>query len=131
MLDKPQVNIFVICDRVIRDQNGKPSLLGVFDTLTFPVFPAVFPFVLFTQIVAPKGEYQFSIHLSETESAPKKLFEEAIKVADDPGRAYVETNLSLLFDHPGLFEFRLYINAEPKLTCPFRVYQVVQVAPHA
>jgi hypothetical protein len=121
---KPQVNIFAICDRVVRDQHGKPSLLGVFDTFIFPVFPATFPFVLFTQVTAPPGHYQMTVHLGPADGESKRLFESPVQVEDEPASAMIEANLNLAFDHPGLFEFRLYINDAPVLTRPFHVRQV-------
>lgn len=124
MLDKPQVNIFAICDRVIRAQNGKPSLLGVFDAINLPTFPAAFSFVLFTQIMAPRGEYRVTIHMCVEEGMPQKLFEGSIQIPEDNGVAYLEANLNLPFTQPGLFEFRLYINDTPRLTRPFYVRQV-------
>lgn len=123
MIDKPQVNIFAICDRVVRDQHNKPSLLGVFDTLNFPAFPATFPFVLFTQITAPRGHYQMTVHLGPTDGVSKRLFESPVQVEDEPGSAMIEANLNLAFDQPGLFEFRLYINDTSRLIRPFHVRQ--------
>ena len=121
MIEKPQVNIFAICERVIRDQGGKPSLLGVFDVLQFSNFPAKMPFFLFTQITAPQGDYRIAIHLGRDEGFPQKIYEGAVQVGETPGIANIAASIALPFDQPGLYEFRLYINDILHLTRPFHV----------
>lgn len=124
MVDKPQVNIFAICDRIVRDQHGKASLLGIFDTFNFPAFPATFPFVLFTQIVAPRGIYRVTVRFGPTDDLSQPVLEESIEVKADPGAAILAANLSLPFERPGPYEFHLYIGDVPMLTRPFQVRQV-------
>ena len=124
MLDNPQVNIFAICDRVIRDQVGKPSLLGVFDVFNFSKFPASYQFFLFTQISAPRGDYLIAVHLSREEGLQKKIFEERIRINENPGIGHVCANLTITYDEPGLYDFRLYIDDMPRLICPFHVRQI-------
>jgi len=124
MLDKPQVNVFVLCDRVVRDQRGKPSLLGVFNLLNFPAFPVAFSFYLFAQITAPPGDYRIAVHLASDEAFPQKLFEGTLTIPKESDGADIAPNVTMPFDHPGLFEFRLYINDAPVLTRPFQVRQV-------
>ena len=124
MIEKPQVNIFAICERVIRDQGGKPSLLGVFDVLQFPDFPAIMPFFLFTQITAPQGDYRIGVHLGRDDSFPQKIFESVVQVNETPGVANIEASIALPFDQPGLYEFRLYIDDVPRLTRPFHVRKI-------
>jgi len=121
MIEKPQVNIFAICERVIRDRGGKPSLLGVFDVLQFPGFPAMMPFFLFTQITAPQGDYRIAVHLNRDDGLPRKIFESAVHVSETPGVANIAASIALPFDQAGLYEFRLYIDDVPRLTRPFHV----------
>ena len=124
MIDKPQVNIFAVCDRVVRDQSGKPSLLGVFDILNSPAFPTAFSFYIFVQIMAPPGDYRIAVHLGSDESLPQKLLEDTVTVTEQARGMHIAGNVTLPFDHPGLYEFRLYINNAPALTRPFQVRQV-------
>ncbi len=118
---KPQVNIFAICERVVLDQRGKPSLLGIFDVLNVSTFPAAFPFFLFAQVTASPGEYRIAVHISSDDGIPQKLFEDVVRVEEDPGVANVTGNLTPVFSHAGVFEFRLYIDNIPKITRPFHV----------
>lgn len=121
MLERPQVNIFALCERVVRDSAGKPSLLGIFDVLNAQAFPTAFQFFLFTQITAAQGEYAIAVHFNRGDDISTKIFEGSIRVEESPGVAHVVADLRLDFDRPGLGEFRLYINDEPRLTRPFHV----------
>lgn len=123
MIDKPQVNIFALCEHVVRDRGGKPSLLGVFDVINFKSFPATFQFNLFAQINAMRGDYRFAVHvyLYQEGSLLRKLFEDILRVDDDPGAAHVSAAIPLTLNEPGLYEFRLYIDDVPALTRPFHV----------
>lgn len=121
MIEKPQVNIFALCERVIRDQGGKPSLLGIFDVLQFPDFPATMPFFLFTQITAPQGDYHVVVHLARDDGFPQRIFDNVVQVNETPGDANIQASVILPFDQPGLYEFRLYIDDSPRLTRPFHV----------
>lgn len=58
-------NIFVMADRVIREDNGKRGIIGAFNTFTFPAFPAVAPpFVVYANLEDFTGEHEFSVSIA-------------------------------------------------------------------
>ena len=123
-VDKPQVNIFALCEKVIRDQSGRASLLGIFDTINFPAFPATFRFFLFVQVNAPPGSYQIALYVSPAdEDLPQKSFEDSTIIGDGSLGTEIVGQFEPTFGSPGLFEFRLYIDGVPALTRPFHVRQ--------
>ncbi len=57
-------NVFLLADRVIREDNGKRGIIGSFNTFNFPDFPAVAPpFFVYANLEDFTGELEFSISI--------------------------------------------------------------------
>jgi hypothetical protein len=105
------LNAFLLCDQVLRDQHGRPSLIGLFQHLRSPVFPLpprnFSVFFSLSEVVVPS-----QLKLSFRDSAWAKLVKEVAidcttKVA--PDQAY-EINVDfdhVVFEHPGAYDFEL------------------------
>lgn len=57
-------NAFLIADRVIQENNGKIGIIGSFNQLNFPMFPAPCPpFMIYANLEDFKGTQEFSVNI--------------------------------------------------------------------
>ena len=63
------VNALLIADKVITEDNGKKALIGIFDTIHFPEFPAQSPpWFIFAQVANLSGHHEISFNLVREQS---------------------------------------------------------------
>lgn len=62
-------NVFLIADRVIREDNGKRGIIGAFNSFNVPQFPAVVPpFFIYANIEDFSGNPEFSVNIVRDDS---------------------------------------------------------------
>jgi hypothetical protein len=108
---KPNLNAFLLCDQVLRDQHGRCSLIGVFQHLraqALPLPPRNFSvFVSLSEVVAPS-----QLSLSFREAQEGRLLQEVkieCKNPVAPSQPYeINADFSnVIFDHEGQWDFEL------------------------
>jgi len=66
---EPDIIAILTADKVIREDNGKFGIIGIFSSFTFPGFPAVAPpWFIFVAVSNIRGEHEFSFNLVEKSS---------------------------------------------------------------
>lgn len=108
---KPNLNAFLLCDQVLRDQHGRCSLIGVFQHLRaqdLPLPPRNFSvFVSLSEVVAPS-----QLVLSFRDPAKGKILQEVkidCKNQVPPNQPYeINADFSnVVFDREGDWDFEL------------------------
>jgi hypothetical protein len=108
---KPNLNAFLICDQVLRDQHGRCSLIGVFQYLratSLPLPPRSFSvFVSLSEVIAPQ---RFTLVATAPGQAQPMLEAHAdCEMAVEPNQPY-EINFDfngVSFDREGDWTFEL------------------------
>ena len=104
-----------MCDQtIVEEGTHKRTLIGLFDRIKANQFPTVHPSMsIYVQFTDVEGTFNFSLELfdmSEGRSMNNALIRE-FKVVDRNRDCELVFNLfSVKFDHPGDYEFRIYIN---------------------
>ena len=111
----PILKAMLLCDLTIVDhETRKRSVIGIFDSIrgtTFPItHPAMSVYVQFREI---EGTFDFLLELYDLERG--KVLNQAVvkqfRVGDRSRDCELVFNLmSVRFEHPGDYEFRIYVN---------------------
>lgn len=110
---KLQTEIMALCDYALVDQQGKLSIIGVFDFINVNSFPGGLPKAYFVTTI--KGEpytgYDFIIKVESQSKKEKPIQEFSIKT--NPSGKFGKSNLvleivNLAFKEPGDYQFVLY-----------------------
>jgi hypothetical protein len=113
MASRPKVRAFLFCDAAIHDTNtGKTTVVGTFDYLVAPGFPAVHgSCALYCKVTEMNGTYRFSVRIlaPDLETVVAESMSDRSLAADDPLRHYdYVVNLSdLLLVEPGRYAVQL------------------------
>lgn len=126
----PDLQMSVLCDDVRQERTGKFILIGLFDVIGLPQFPAVFPrmcivnrwcsgegvFKEKTRIVGPDN----GVVVAEGQGI-------AVQLANTEATATnVEFFLNLKFDKEGVYWIEVLIDGDLKIRYPLRVNRVPQ-----
>ena len=104
----------VVCDQVIVDHfTGKASIIGVFDSLTAPKFPARHPsLAFFGQLTDGRGKVEITARLVDLKREDEVLLEARMEGEFKDIRQIVNLIFNfgnIVFPHPG--EYRLQFHA--------------------
>ena len=115
MTIKPILKAMLLCDQTIVEEGSKKrSLIGLFDRLSSAQMPTVHPAMsVYVQFREVEGVFDFVLELYDL--AEGKTLNKAVvknfKVQDKSRDCELVFNLlSVRFEHPGEYEFRIYIN---------------------
>lgn len=125
----PDLQMSVICDDVRQERSGKFILIGLFDVIGLPVFPAMFPRICIvnrwccgqgvfkerTRIVGPSDSV-----LTEGQEVAVQLPTAESSVTN------VEFFLNVKFEKEGVYWVEVILDGDMKLRYPLRVNRVVQ-----
>jgi hypothetical protein len=118
----PDLQIAAFCDYVIQDENGKPSIVGIFNILHANEFPAAFGFWLFTAWINGSGEHSYSVRISLPDGNLLMESEPYSFRFDSPADVvYVRLRLNLRLEKVGDYRFQILLDGQAKLS------QVIQV----
>ena len=112
----PVLNAMLVCDMALREEGtGKVSLIGIFENINAASFPSVHPELsVYAKLTDADGEYVLRLELIQLEKARIIASgETTITPSDRMGSVELSFNLrNLVFQEPGLYEFRLSANAK-------------------
>jgi len=109
----PSVVAMLVCDQVIAEVGtGKKSLIGIFENVAVPTFPAVIRLGIYAKLVDAEGDYDILIRLvnlkDESRIADMKAEAKSIK---REGAAELVVNIGgIILPEPGKYEFQLFAN---------------------
>jgi hypothetical protein len=107
----PSVVAMLICERVIVEQGtGAKSLIGVFENLNSPFFPAPTHISLYAKLLDADGHYNFLVRLVSLLDEMEIVKTEAPNVvAKPPNATEIVINFAgLPLPSPGKYEFQLW-----------------------
>lgn len=112
---KPILKAMLLCDHtILEDGTRKRSLIGIFDRIKGAKFPMVHQSMsIYVQFREIEGTFDFTLELYDLgeNKAMNKAVMSAFKVQDRSRDCELVFNLmSVRFDHPGDYEFRIYVN---------------------
>ena len=123
----------VVADYALVDQSGKMSVLGIFQHIWVPQFPAMHPRLhLVLRLKGRRtevGEHQVQIKLMDEENTELLGGAGTVNFAEPPaGITEIEAAAVLVFDvpfpHAGQYRFEITVDGERKATVPITVSQM-------
>jgi len=133
-----EIEVFVLCDAATQ-WGGKLNILGAFDTIHAPKFPAVHPHctialrIRFDRI--EEGEHRVRISLVDADgTAVIPGLDGTVKVQPGPQLPSVCANMvlhlaRLQFKEPGLFSLDLAVDGRHERSIPLRLVHAPQQQP--
>ena len=116
-LPPPVLLSVIICDLVIIDRiSDKPSIIGAFETISAPKYPARHPrLVFFCQLTNGHGKTRITVKLVDVQQEDKTLFEGTIEQKFRDVREVANLTFDIggmVFPHPGEYRFQIYAGTE-------------------
>ena len=107
----------IICDRVIIDRiNNQPSIIGAFETISAPAYPARHArLAFFCQLTNGRSKTKVSIKLIDVEEKDKPLFQGSVDQEFSDIRQVANVTfdiIGIVFPHPGEYRFQIYAGTE-------------------
>jgi hypothetical protein len=127
------VDFAVVADYALVDQTGKISVLGIFQHIWVPQFPAMHPRLHLVLRLKGKrteiGSHAVEIRLLDEADAQILGGNGSVMFAEPPaGVTDIEAAALLVFDvpfpHPGGYRFEITVDGERKATVPLTVAQM-------
>ena len=112
---KPILKAMLLCDTtLVEDGTHKRSLIGIFDSIRGTQFPTIHPSMsVYVQFRDIQGVFDFTLELVDLadEKSLNKAVVKQFKVQDRFRDCELVFNLmSVKFEHPGDYEFRIYVD---------------------
>ena len=136
----PYLQMAVICERVLREQDGVLSVIRVIDRLThtivgtelpdpLPPVPYAVWFALAFKSGSARGRQTLKIVQEQPSGLRKDLFEQSIMLeGEDRGTNFV-AQVQMRFDEEGVHWFDVFLNDQFMTRMPFRLtYNLVRRA---
>ena len=135
MAPTPSIKAMLICDQIIHEAGtNKKSLIGIFEDIHVPSFPARYPRVgVYVNLTDAHGKYQLELRLVQVNDSKQVNRVKTPEVEIDSPLRTCEFALqiqNLVFPEPGKYEFHVLANGELLATKSFNVRKV-QVPPGA
>jgi hypothetical protein len=113
MHPKPILKAMLLCDlTLVEEGTHKRTLIGLFDRLKASKFPTVHPSMsVYVQFRELEGQFDFVLELVdlESEKTTNRAVIKDFSVRDRSSDCELVFNLlSVKFDHPGDYEFRIF-----------------------
>ena len=112
---KPILKAMLLCDNtIVEEGTHKRTLIGLFDRIKAPQLPNVHPSMsVYVQFREIEGVFDFVLELvdlTDSKSMNRAVIKD-FRVQDKSRDCELVFNLmSVKFDHPGDYEFRIYVN---------------------
>jgi hypothetical protein len=126
----PSVKAILVCDQVIHEiGTNKKSLIGIFEEIHLPRFPAQYPRIaVYVNLTDAHGEYVLEMRLIGEDGGevgrgqtPKVNIENPLATCE-----FALQVQNLQFPKPGQYEFQIFANESFLATKNFRVRQIQQ-----
>src|SRR5262249_45706043 len=109
----PSVLAMLACDQIIIDQQTqKKSLIGVFDNINAPAFPAALNFAVYAKLADAEGPYRFMlrvVNLKDESLLGKMEVEGNVQTKTEPMELAIYL-MGIPLPEPGKYELQLYAN---------------------
>ena len=130
---KPSLNFTIICDDVRQEMGGKLSLMGLFENIYAPKFPAVHPRIaILTEWSGGQGEFGIKMRILAPDG--KTVIRETNSKMSLNGVNYkhrdVSLHLNVEFKTPGTYWVENYLDKELINSIPLNVVQVKEQPVH-
>lgn len=129
----PDLQASVLCDDVRQERNGKFMLIGIFDIVGVPTFPAVFQKIcIVNRWCCGSGEFkQHSRVMRPDGKTPMVEGKDiTVRLPDDESTATsVEFFLNVRFEDEGTYWVEIILDGDLKLRYPLRAKKVTPPTP--
>lgn len=120
MIETPYCFSLLIAEFVQRDAAGKWNIIGVYDLLTFQIFPVDVSIAVFFGVIDGRGEMPIKLQLvdaddlfaDESSRDPVGVVEGTIALPDPLLPIQATAAIPVRFDHPGAYHLELWVNGE-------------------
>lgn len=132
-ISKPVVTFTIVCDDVRQEVGGKVSLMGLFENIYAPTFPALHPrLAVMTEWSDGKGDFEVSTRICSPDKktiirqtvSPLKLNNVQIRHRE------VSVHLNIEFKTPGIYWVENLLDGEVMHSIPLRVIQLKEQPTH-
>ena len=109
----PSVLAMLVCDQVIAEQGtSKKSLIGVFDNINAPAFPAQTRLAIYVKFADAEGQYKFRIRLVKLkdETVLADLNADMTITEQASSTEFAVNMIGIILPEPGQYEFQLWGN---------------------
>jgi hypothetical protein len=130
-----RVALALVCDYALIDQHGKLSVLGIFERIWVPRFPAVHPRLhLVLRLKGRRteiGHHPILIQLVDDDGAEVLRGDGTVQIGEPPaGVLEVEAGAVLVFDVPleraGTYTFEIAVDGRHEVSVPIIVSQMAE-----
>jgi len=129
----PDLQSSLLCDDVRQERNGKFILIGLFDMIAVPKFPALFQRIcIVNRWCCGEGTFTQQTRLikSDGDSVLVEGKEVQVRLPDSHATATnVEFFLNVKFETPGTYWVEILLDGDLKVRYPLRAGQVRPAAP--
>jgi hypothetical protein len=120
----PDLQSSLLCDDVRQERNGKFILIGLFDALMVPQFPAVFQrLCMVNRWCCSDGEFEQRSRIVKSDGTSVLVEGKAVplKLPDNQATATsIEMFLNVRFESPGVYWVEVMLDNQLKLRYPLR-----------
>lgn len=125
---EPDLQSSLLCDDVRQERNGKFILIGLFDMIGVPKFPAVFQRVcIVNRWCCGEGEFKQRSRIVKPDGSTSVIQgqEVTIKLLDSEATATsVEFFLNVMFETEGTYWIEILLNGDMKVRYPLKARRV-------
>ena len=112
---KPILKAMLLCDQTLVEEGShKRTLIGLFDRIKTPQFPTTHPSMsVYVQFREIEGTFSFALELydlTEGKIMNRSMIKDFVVQNKSRDCELVFNLLSVRFEHPGEYEFRIYVN---------------------
>jgi len=129
----PDLQMSVICDDVRQERTGKFILIGLFDVIGLPAFPAVFPrLCIVNRWCCGQGVFKEKTRIVGPDNGPTLTEGQEIAVqlqSPESSVTNVEFFINVQFEKEGVHWVEVILDGDMKLRYPLRVSRAVQQGP--
>ena len=129
-LPRPVLQAMLVCDQAIREaETNKVTLVGIIHRILGLEFPLLWsrPTTVYARVTDAEGEYAIGLELIRLEDEQTiGRVDSTATLPDRMASHEIIFNLDggLLFERPGIYEFRLFADGRPLGRVAFSVIQV-------
>ena len=113
-MSKPGLLALIVADKVIREDNGKKALIGIFDTFSFSEFPATAPtWYVYASFCNLLGNHRIGFRLVNCGKCGELVFDIKgdVKASEESMNIEVAVPISgLTFEDEGRYELQVIVD---------------------